>query len=155
MSGSQAACLAPWIWSAMTPRLRSVMLYDVSPKARARIFPEALRRSSVAGVAWDDGELAAVSWIEPLFPEARCGVIHFCFMRPKRAERIARKFLALVAESRRFDTLMAFLPALYRHARAFAKRVGFEELGVFAGACRLAEPERVAGGALLRLEFGN
>ena len=155
MGGPRAACLAPALWAALGPRERAAMLWDVERGRRAGLFPGVLGAADIVGVAWEGNAVSGMAWVTPLAPGARCGAVHFCFTRRERAERIARDFLARLADARRFESLVALLPAPYRHARAFARRVGFAELGRLPGACRLAGLRgwRVTPGVVLALSF--
>lgn len=155
MSGCVAACLAPQIWTAMGARERRIMLWDLAPERRAGLFPDALRAASVAGLAWERGALCGLAWIVPLSPGSRCGLIHFCFLRRAGAEAVARRFLDSVRRSGRFDSLLAVLPVVYRHARSFALGLGFADLGALPGACWLAAQSRAVDGVLLRLVWGQ
>ncbi len=154
-NGPQAACLGSLLWDALGERGQRVMLWDVPPHRRARIFSATLRNSGVVGLAWEKEMLAGLAWVTPIMPGARCGMIHFCFTRQEQAAPLAHEFLARLEASRRFDSLVAFLPAVYRHARRFAQAAGFVELGILPGACRLvtATGAKLGPAVLMRFVF--
>lgn len=152
-SGNQAASLAPLVWSALGARGQRAILWDVDPEHRTALFVQALRRAELVHLAWDrqTNALYSVVWIVPLMADSRCGVLHFCCTRHAPARALAEDFLCQPELVQRFDSLMGFVPVPYRHARRFAADVGFEELGIFPGACWMAAQGKVVPGAVLRL----
>lgn len=151
--GAAAERLAPLLWDALGSRGQGAMLWDIELPRRARTFTAVLRDAPLVGLAWTESGLEGLAWVYPLAPGSRCGVIHFCFARRLRADVIARDFLRRVRRADCYESLLAFLPAVYRHARLFARQMGFEELGSIPGACRMAARNKAVDGALMLLSM--
>jgi len=66
------------------------------------------------------------------------GMTHFCYFREGRgmAQQLAREWMIMLRNDG-MRSLTGLTPAPYRHALAFAERVGFRRLGTIPGACKL------------------
>jgi len=158
VTGSQAACMAPFIWADMGKRERRAILWDVVPNLRQYALQKALGMALVAGIAWAGPRLAAIAWIVPVTPGSRCGLIHCCFMPGCQRYRheLALRFLDAVSKLRgkTLECLIALIPIVYRHARQLARDVGFASMGSLPGVCVLAGKKPVRG-VLMKYELGG
>ncbi len=66
-------------------------------------------------------------WLTAIGPGSRCAMAHFCYAKEARplAMKIGRKMLELIAGESGFQSLLGLLPATYRHAVKFVRRLGF------------------------------
>lgn len=137
--GPQAACMAPQIWTALEPRHRDVLFWDVRPNLRAAVLPRILERAGLCAVGWLNGRFLGMGWTVPVLQGARSAFLHMCFRGSARlAEACGRTFLERVQEEGTLDSLIGVVPWPFRHMRSFAVRMGFKSLGCIPGACLLA-----------------
>ena len=137
--GPQAACMAPQIWTALEPRHRDVLFWDVRPGYRAAVLPRILSLAGLCAVGWQDGRFLGMGWTVPVLRGARAAFLHMCFRGDaKTAEACGRHFLEHVRQEGKLDSLVGVVPHPFRHMRDFALRMGFRLLGRIPGACVLA-----------------
>jgi len=137
--GPQAACMAPQIWTALEPKHRDVLFWDVRPGFRASVLPRILGMAGLCAVGWRRGQFLGLAWTVPVLKGARCAMLHMCFRGSAQdAEACGRLFLERVREEGRLDSLVGIVPWPFRHMRAYAARMGFRSLGRLRGACVLA-----------------
>lgn len=147
--GNVAAPFAQEFWLNLDDRTRRVMLWDVPVDMRAAALTDCWFRADYVGLAWT-GSKASPSmacWLTAIGPGSRCAMAHFCYAKEARplAMKIGRKMLELIAGESGFQSLLGLLPATYRHAVKFVRRLGFEHAARISKACPLAGRGTVDG----------
>lgn len=147
--GNVAAPFAQEFWLNLDDRTRRVMLWDVPMDMRCKALQDCWLRADYVGLAWT-GSKASPSmacWLTAIGPGSRCAMAHFCYAKEARplAMKIGRKMLELIAGESGFQSLLGLLPATYRHAVKFVRRLGFEHAARISKACPLAGRGTVDG----------
>lgn len=147
--GNVAAPFAQEFWLNLDDRTRRVMLWDVPVDMRAAALTDCWFRADYVGLAWTGNKVhpSMACWLTAIGPGSRCAMAHFCYAKEARplAMKIGRKMLELIAGESGFQSLLGLLPATYRHAVKFVRRLGFEHAARISKACPLAGRGTVDG----------
>lgn len=147
--GNVAAPYAQEFWLNLDDKTRRAMIWDVPMDMRCKALQDCWLRADYVGLAWT-GSKASPSmacWLTAIGPGSRCAMAHFCYAKEARplAMKIGRKMLELIAGESGFQSLLGLLPATYRHAVKFVRRLGFEHAARISKACPLAGRGTVDG----------
>lgn len=147
--GNVAAPFAQEFWLNLDDKTRRAMIWDVPMDMRCKALQDCWLRADYVGLAWT-GSKASPSmacWLTAIGPGSRCAMAHFCYAKEARplAMKIGRKMLELIAGESGFQSLLGLLPATYRHAVKFVRRLGFEHAARISKACPLAGRGTVDG----------
>lgn len=148
-AGKIAAPYAQEFWLNLDDKTRRAMIWDVPMDMRCKALQDCWLRADYVGLAWT-GSKASPSmacWLTAIGPGSRCAMAHFCYAKEARplAMKIGRKMLELIAGESGFQSLLGLLPATYRHAVKFVRRLGFEHAARISKACPLAGRGTVDG----------
>lgn len=137
--GHVAAPCASEFWLNLDDKTRRVMLWDVPMDLRAMALQDCWFKADYVGLAWTGNKVSPsmACWLAAPGPGSRCAMIHFCFARQARplALQIGFEMLNRIANETGLKSLVGLLPATYRHAINFVKRLGFCHAATLAGAC--------------------
>lgn len=147
--GNVAAPFAQEFWLNLDDKTRRAMIWDVPMDMRCKALQDCWLRADYVGLAWT-GSKASPSmacWLTAIGPGSRCAMAHFCYAKEARplAMKIGGKMLELIAGESGFQSLLGLLPATYRHAVKFVRRLGFEHAARISKACPLAGRGTVDG----------
>lgn len=139
-------------WDSLGEKHRRVFLWDVD-EVDLVAFRSMLEASSCFAGRNGDGSLRTLVWTAPVCRECSTNIIHFIHTGDReQAEAFAfGVFQALRRNGVR--CLLAWLPLCFRHARGFARGLGFEAKAVFPRAAWLAEYGRAVDAELLTREL--
>lgn len=155
MTGPQAALLAPELWHVLPPRVRDIMLWDLAMSSRERMLSTFLEFADVALVAWLNGQMLGMSWVQPISLGARSGILHMATDAPRwQILALARVWINVYLPER-YDSLVCFLPLQFRHMRAMVEELGFTEATRIPGAIRLTERKRTVTAVMYQLNLGG
>lgn len=153
VTGSEAACLLPQVWPMLDVKRRDMLLWDVAPQLKARLFPKYLAAADVACLVWCDGQVVGLAWVFGMGRHTRCGVIHMTFWgEAEEARVLGRAFLQRFARDG-WQSVLAMLPVPFRHMRRYVADIGMTCMGRLPGACVLAgHNNRVCAGEFWKWE---
>ncbi len=155
VQGKQARPYATMLWLRMDEMQRAAFLWDLSMSGKQYFFEDACAAATLAGVGMSNAGAETIAWLNATGYGCKTAAIHFasaCASLPMLAD-YGRAFLRRAA--REFETLVAMIPQPWRGARNYCRLLGFEELGVFARACRIALHDRCVNGCLLKLDLNQ
>lgn len=154
LSGSQASALVPLLWQALTPQRRLYMVWDSGHLHGPDTLARFVGLASQAVAAWVNDQFLGISWVIPLAPKSRCGLIHLGCTGPRwQAEAIGRVWIRDVLPDY-FDCLLAFLPVPFRHIRAMIQDMGFREISLIpGGACLTMRGDRIVDALLYQRDL--
>ena len=137
MEGKEAAGYAAPFWQALDEKTRRVILWDVRAEDRPAMLAHLWEEADCVALFFQDRQPKAAAWAGALGPGSHCGMIHFSFAREARkdAETIARNALKKIFEETELLSLLGLIPARFRHAITFTKKIGFTASERLAGAC--------------------
>lgn len=152
MPGPDAAGYARLLFAGMDARFRKMLFWDFPDDKRGQALAKACQISWLCGVALCGREPLAMTWLVPLSTGASAVNIHFAFSRPSpHAVDLGLLFLADL-RMRNISRFVCIIPRPFRHARAYARRLGFSPLCMIPQACGVAG-RGVHAGELLYLDL--
>lgn len=140
-------------WARLGPKRQAVCAWDVEEGQRLQELTEALESFGCLPFRGEDGEIYLLAWIRPLGPEAATGLIHFANAGTRDEALTCWPAVRDYARRLGFTCLLAWLPVCFRHARAFARDIGFRNCCRLPRAAWLASRGRCGDAEMLCREI--
>ena len=155
-SGSQAALFVPQLWQRLTPRRRRYMVWDSGPAHGEAALRWFVAQADHALVAWMDGDILGLAWVQPLVRGARSCLLHMANVGGREpALSLGRAWLNTELPLL-YDSLLAFLPVPFRHVRVLVEALDFKVVAVLpGGACLSMRGGRLVDAVLSQRELAG